>query len=137
MAEPLPDDDARSPAPRPGRVVVIVYRGVGVACVGLGTAGVFLPLLPTTVFLIVAVWAFSRSSPELADRLRTHPRLGPPLVLWEEKRAIPRPAKALALGMMAVSWTVLLLASHNLLVLGGVGLLLLAVAGYVITRPSS
>jgi uncharacterized membrane protein YbaN (DUF454 family) len=105
--------------------------------VALATAGVFLPLLPTTVFLIVAVWAFARSSPEWADRIRAHPRLGPYIRDWEARRAIPRRAKLLAVAMMTVSWTIVLVATHSLLIGGGVGLLLLAVGGYVVTRPDA
>jgi uncharacterized membrane protein YbaN (DUF454 family) len=132
-----PEDQGESVRPARSRAAVLAYRTLGVAAVGLATAGVFLPLLPTTVFLIVAVWAFARGSPELADRLRAHPRLGPPLRVWEERGAIPTKAKALAVIMMAISWTILLFASHNLLVVGGVGALLVAVASYVVTRPSA
>jgi uncharacterized membrane protein YbaN (DUF454 family) len=123
--------------PRPGRVAVIAYRAVGTACVGLATAGVFLPLLPTTVFLLIALWAFARGSPELADRLRANRRFGPLLRDWEDRGAIPRRAKALAVVLMAVSWTGLWLASRNLVLSVAVGAVLLAVSGYIVTRPSA
>jgi uncharacterized membrane protein YbaN (DUF454 family) len=123
--------------PRPGRVAVIAYRAVGTACVGLATAGVFLPLLPTTVFLLIALWAFARGSPELADRLRANRRFGPLLRDWEARGAIPRRAKALAVVLMAVSWTGLWFASRNLVLSVAVGAVLLAVSGYIVTRPSA
>lgn len=133
-----PPDEPQPPPPRPqSRVKVLLFRALGLFFVALATVGAFLPVMPTTIFLILAVWAFANGSPELADRLRAHPRFGPTLVSWEERRAIPRPAKAMAVGMMGVSWTLLFLASHNALVLGGVGALLLAVAGYVVSRPSA
>lgn len=133
-----------SPAPetppakrRPGRAAVLAYRAVGAVAVGLATAGAFLPLLPTTIFLIIAVWAFARGSPEWADKVRAHPRLGPYIRDWEARRAIPRRAKLLAVAMMAASWGLLVLSTHSVLVIGGVGLLLIAVATYVVTRPSA
>mgnify|MGYP003782878707 CR=1 FL=1 len=69
-------------------VRALVFRAIGVLCVALGTIGLFLPLLPTTVFLIIAVWALAQGSPEWAERLRAHPRLGPYIVSWETKGAI-------------------------------------------------
>jgi uncharacterized membrane protein YbaN (DUF454 family) len=129
--------DAPPQKPPPGRVAVVVYRAIGVLCVGLGTAGVFLPLLPTTVFLLIALWAFTKGSPEWAERVRRHPRLGPFVRDWEERRAIPPRAKALALGMMASSLAILWFASRNLVLTVGVGAVLLAVSGYILTRPSA
>lgn len=113
-----------------------LLRGLGVVMVGLATAGAFLPLLPTTPFLLVALWAFTASAPEWADRLRRHPRFGPLLVAWEERQAIPVPAKIASGGAMTASWTVLALSYPNPWVVGGVGALLVAVFGYVVSRPS-
>jgi len=71
--------------------------------VGLGMVGTVLPVMPTTVFLLIALWAFSKSSPRFHDWLYTHPRFGPVLRAWREERAIPGYAKALALTMMLAS----------------------------------
>jgi hypothetical protein len=129
--------DAPPQKQKPGRVAVLVYRSIGVLCVGLATAGVFLPLLPTTVFLLIALWAFAKGSPEWAERVRRHPRLGPFVRDWEERRAIPRRAKVLAVAMMAGSLTILWFTSRNLILTAAVGAVLLAVSGYIVTRPST
>jgi uncharacterized membrane protein YbaN (DUF454 family) len=113
-----------------------LLRALGVVMVALATAGVFLPLLPTTPFLLIALWAFTASAPEWAERLRRHPRFGPLLVAWEERRAIPTPAKAAAGTMMGGSWTALALTYHNVWVVAGAGALFVAVFAYVVTRPS-
>ncbi|WP_245620253.1 YbaN family protein [Phenylobacterium immobile] len=113
-----------------------LYRALGGVMVALAFAGVFLPVLPTTPFLIVAVWAFARSSPELAERLRDHRRFGPYIRRWEEKRAIPRSAKAASVIGMSVSFALLVAAGRGLWVNAGVGAILLCVAAYVLSRPS-
>jgi hypothetical protein len=74
---------------------------LGVLALALGIVGVFLPLLPTTVFLLIALWAFSRSSPRFHRWLYDHPRLGPPLRAWHRHRVISPGAKAAAVGLMA------------------------------------
>jgi uncharacterized membrane protein YbaN (DUF454 family) len=75
--------------------------GLGVLALAVGILGVFLPLLPTTVFLLIALWAFSRSSPRFHRWLYDHPRLGPPLRAWHRHRVISPGAKAAAVGLMA------------------------------------
>lgn len=109
---------------------------LGLIALGLAIAGVFLPLLPTTVFLLIAAWAFARSSPRLDAWMRRHPRLGPPLRDWEERGAIPRRAKVLAVAMMATSWGVLYVTHASAAALIGSGVVLVCVAAYVVTRPA-
>ena len=65
--------------------------GLGVLCVTLGTVGIFVPGLPTTVFLLLASWAFARSSPGLHRKLHAHPRLGEFLRMAQAGRMPRRP----------------------------------------------
>ena len=117
----------------PARYGLIAF---GWLCVGLGVLGAFLPVLPTTIFLIMALWAFSRSSARLHHWLSSHPRLGRPLRAWHAHRVIPIPAKCLALTMMLLSllFVTLFLAEGWVLPLG-LALVLGSVAAYIVTRP--
>lgn len=81
---------------------------LAVLCVVLGVIGLFLPLLPTVPFLLLAAWAAARSSPRLEQWLYGHPRFGGPLRDWREGGVVPRRAKWLATGMMAASGVILL-----------------------------
>jgi uncharacterized membrane protein YbaN (DUF454 family) len=118
-------------------VRVIVFRSIGVAAVALAAAGVVLPLLPTTPFLLVALWAFARGSPKLADRLRNDRRYGPVIRNWEERRAIPVKAKAASILAMSASLAGLALTSRNWVVVAVVGAILATVGVYILTRPSA
>ena len=110
---------------------------LGWVCVGLGVAGIFLPVMPTTVFLLIAAWAFSRSSHRFHRWLYEHPRLGRPIRDWHAHRVIPVRAKLLAVTMMSASVTILavFVNAHWALPVG-VGLLLAAIAAYILSRPS-
>jgi uncharacterized membrane protein YbaN (DUF454 family) len=75
----------------------------------LGLIGIALPLLPTTVFWIGAVWCWSRSAPHLTRRILSHPRFGQPVSLFIEKGQMSKSGKWMALGGMAAGFTLLLL----------------------------
>jgi uncharacterized protein len=66
----------------------ILYLCLGWLMVATGIVGAFLPVLPTTPFLLVALWCFSKSSPKLESWLLSHPKFGPSLRNWREKGAI-------------------------------------------------
>ena len=82
-------------------LVRTLWLAAGLLFVGVGIIGIFIPLLPTTDFMLLALPCFARSSPRLEAWLLSHPRFGPGLRAWRNERAIPRGAKAIAcLGML-------------------------------------
>jgi uncharacterized membrane protein YbaN (DUF454 family) len=72
------------------RALYLLLGGVSLA---LGLLGLFLPLLPTVPFLILAAFAFGRSQPAFERWLLAHPRFGQPIRTWREHRAISRKGK--------------------------------------------
>jgi hypothetical protein len=80
-----------------------LLQGVAAVCVLLGVIGIFVPVMPTVPFLIIAAWAASRSSPRLHHWLITHPRFGRQLRDWNEHGMVPRKAKWFTTLCMAVS----------------------------------
>jgi uncharacterized protein len=70
---------------------------------GVGLAGTVLPVLPTTPFMLLALWAFSSSSERFHAWLYRHRVFGPPLRRWSEERSISRGVKAIALASIAGS----------------------------------
>jgi uncharacterized protein len=117
------------------RGVAAILFPLGCLCTAIGIIGLILPGLPGTVFLIAAAWCFSRSSPRFEAWLLRHPRLGPPVRQWRASGSIPRRVKAFACISLAVSWALILASETSPYVKAGVGLLFLAIAGFIVTRP--
>ncbi len=80
-----------------------VFFGLGWLFFSLGFIGAFVPVLPTTPLMLLALWCFARSSQRFHDWLYSHALFGPPLQQWREHRVIPMAAKVVALVFMAGS----------------------------------
>lgn len=128
-------NSARPMNSRVGRYLMIA---LGWMCIAIGVVGVVVPGLPTTVFLLVAAWAFSRSSDRFQRWLLDHPHLGPPVADWRDRGAIPLKAKALAIVMMAASLSVIVFyVASDWRLPTVVGLVMAAAGAYVVTRPNA
>ncbi|MFG6176704.1 YbaN family protein [Halomonas sp. THAF12] len=114
------------------RIAYLTLAGMSFA---LGVIGAFLPLMPTTCFMLVAVWAASKGSPRFAGWIRSHPRFGPAVMAWEEERAIPRHAKWLAGCMLLVSMLILALTVGALWLKVALISVLTLVGAWILTRP--
>lgn len=82
-----------------------LYLIFGFVFILLGLLGVFLPLLPTTPFIILAAFFFSQSSERCHQWLLNNKIFGPILYNWENSRCIPRFAKKLSFIMIGIFGT--------------------------------
>ncbi|AHF68644.1 MULTISPECIES: YbaN family protein [Pseudomonas] len=85
------------------RLVRYLLVAVGWTSVGLGVIGIFLPVLPTTPFLLLAAACFARSSPRFYNWLVNHKRLGPWIRDYLAGNGIPLKGKVYAIGLMWAS----------------------------------
>ena len=114
----------------------IILISLGWLCVGLGFVGVFVPGIPTTIFLIIALWAFTKSSEKLRHWLLNHKRFGPILNNWQEHKVVPRRAKILMVVLMSLAVILFYYSSQSLILTIGLIIVLVSVAIYVISLPS-
>jgi uncharacterized membrane protein YbaN (DUF454 family) len=112
-----------------------LWIGLGTTCVALGTIGMFLPLLPTAIFMIIAAYAFARSSPALHDWIMAHKVFGPMINNWNEHGAIPTKAKILTIISILASFGLAFLFHLPVWAITVQGICLLLVAVFVVTRP--
>ena len=105
--------------------------------VGLGMIGVVVPGMPTTIFLIIAVWAFSKSSVRFQRWLWEHPKFGPSIRAWHLHRVIPVKAKVMAGSMMAVSLIIVIVFVADSWVFPALlAAILVPILAYIVTRAS-
>lgn len=126
---------ARAKQPRISSITRRAWLVLAVACTSIGAVNAFLPVLPTTVFWIIAAWAFGKSSPELARRLREHPRFGPGLKLWMDHRMMSRRSKFAAIAAIGCSYAVTLTFTGPNSVTFLLGLGLAALSVFLGSRP--
>lgn len=113
----------------------LLWQIAGLTALGLGILGVALPLLPTTPFILLAVFCFSRSSERLHTWLVTHKRFGPMIDNWHQHGAISKRAKYLSAMAMIAVFALSLALGANAVVLGIQAIVLACAATFVLSRP--
>ena len=120
---------------KPNSSVRMIWFTFGIVSLSFGFAGAVLPLLPTTPFVLLSVYAFARSSPRMHRWLITHQIFGPLIHNWNENGAIDRRTKRIAMTIIVltplVSWSI---GAPNWVLIVQVFVLIIA-AVFVITRP--
>jgi len=106
-------------------------------CVGAAFVGIFLPGIPTTPFLIVALWAFARTSKKFHSWLLNHKRFGPILTNWESHKVVPRKAKILMVILQIIAVILFHYSIQNIYLTIGLIIILVIVARYVLSLPST
>ncbi|MEJ7930629.1 YbaN family protein [Ramlibacter sp. AN1015] len=113
----------------------LLWRLLAVVSLAVGLVGVFLPVVPTVPFVLVAAWAAGRGWPRLEAWLLAHPRFGPPIRNWRAHGAVSRAAKRMALATMAASATLLWFLPVQPWLRGGVYAVFVAVGIWLWRRP--
>ncbi len=113
----------------------LAWLTIGFFSLALGGAGVLLPLLPTTPFVLVAAFAFAKSSNRLHRWLIEHNVFGPLIENWRRDGAISRPTKIVSVLSMVAILIVSLLLSVPTHVIVIQAVVLGACAVFVLTRP--
>lgn len=114
----------------------VAFVCLGCLMLALGIIGAFLPVMPTTIFLILAAWCFGKSSPRLEAWMLDHPRFGPGLRRWREEGAVPRKAKLMAVSGMSLGYALFWIeAKPGLPLASVVAVFMVSAAIYVVSRP--
>lgn len=114
----------------------LAYLVAGFVLLALGVIGAFLPLMPTTIFVILAAGCFARSSKRVESWLLANKQFGPMILAWRAERAIPRRGKVMAGIGMTLGFTLFMIGAQPGLWLAlGVLAFFVACAAYVFTRP--
>ena len=116
--------------------VRFIWLLVGLTALAIGAVGVVMPLLPTTPFLLVAAFAFARSSERMNSWLREHQVFGPLIDNWHRDGSIDPKTKQTAITVIIATPVVTWLLDVPFWVIACQIVILSAAAIFILTRPS-
>ena len=104
----------------------------------LGVIGIFLPVVPTTPFILVAAFFYAKSSTRFYNWLMNHKLMGPPLRRWKETGTIAKSTKFYAISLLTISMgiTIFLIIPLNTIKIV-MGVIWFGVTIYLLRIPSS
>ena len=114
----------------------MLFIGLGSVSLALGVIGVFLPILPTTPFVLLSGYFYLRSSQRLYDWLLRHKRFGPILHNYIEHRAIPKRAKCSAIVLIWITIPISMILIGKLPYTIGLAIIGLLMSLYIVTRKT-
>ena len=114
-----------------------IFLIIGFMALSFAAIGLVMPIMPTVPFLLVALWAFTRSSKRLQNWLLSHPTYGPTLKAWQQHSAVPKRVKIIAPACMLMGLPFFHYAADDLRLttLWLLGLILISL--YIYTRPNA
>ena len=113
----------------------ILLKILGSICLLLGGLGAFLPLLPSTCFILLAAWSFNRSSPRFHDWLVRRSPFAGSIQNWQRNKSIARKVKVIATLSLVSSFLLTAWMLPNPLLLTSLGIAMAALLAYLLTRP--
>ena len=112
------------------------YLALGWLCLALGAIGIIVPGMPTTIFWIIALWAFTKTSTKMSRYLLNHPKYGKILRDWSDYQVVPVYGKVASGISMAIICIISILTLHAVWAAVAICFTLTLVFGYIVTRPS-
>ena len=117
------------------RTQKLFFLCTGILSLTIGIIGIFVPLLPTTCFVLLAAYCFSKSSDKLYQRLIKHPRFGLTILSWQKYRVIQVPIKCWASTMISVSALIIWFQPYTLILKATVSVFLLLLVLFIWSCP--
>ena len=118
------------------KMKIIILKVIGSVSLTLGVLGAFLPLLPSTCFILLATWAFSKSSPQFHAWLYYRSPFSVSIQNWQQQRVVSKKVKVMAMLSLVSSFALTAMFVSNGVVLLALGLGMVTLLAFLLTRAS-